>query len=64
MSRDEQERLRDIQDAIVAIHEHLKQAGKTAAAKEDPLLHDALLFQSSFRVPREIQVEPGRAGGR
>jgi len=45
MSRDEQERLRDIQDAIAAIREHLKQAGQTAAAKEDPLLHDALLFQ-------------------
>jgi hypothetical protein len=45
MSRDEQERLRDIQDAIAAIHKHLEQTGETAAAKEDPLLHDALLFQ-------------------
>ena len=45
MSRDEQERLRDIQDAIAAIRGHLEQAGDTAAAKEDPLLHDALLFQ-------------------
>jgi len=45
MSRDEQDRLRDIQDAIAAIHGHLEQAGKTTAAKEDPLLHDALLFQ-------------------
>lgn len=45
MSRDEQERLRDIQDAIVTIHDHLEQAGETTAAKEDPLLHDALLFQ-------------------
>lgn len=45
MSRDEQERLRDIQDAIAAIHQHLEQAGETTAAKEDPLLHDALLFQ-------------------
>jgi uncharacterized protein with HEPN domain len=45
MSRDEQERLRDIQDAIAAIHGHLDQAGETTAAKEDPLLHDALLFQ-------------------
>lgn len=45
MSRDEQERLRDIQDAIAAIRRHLAQAGKTTAAKEDPLLHDALLFQ-------------------
>lgn len=45
MSRDEQERLRDIQDAIAVIREHLEQAGKTSTAKEDPLLHDALLFQ-------------------
>lgn len=45
MSRDEQERLRDIKDAIAAIRHHLEQAGETTAAKEDPLLHDALLFQ-------------------
>lgn len=45
MSRDEQERLRDIKDAITAIRQHLDQAGETAAAKDDPLLHDALLFQ-------------------
>jgi uncharacterized protein with HEPN domain len=45
VSRDEQERLRDIQDAIAAIRRHLEQAGETTAAKEDPLLHDALLFQ-------------------
>jgi uncharacterized protein with HEPN domain len=45
MSRDEQERLRDIQDAIAAIRKHLEQAGETTAPKEDPLLHDALLFQ-------------------
>ena len=45
MSRDEQERLRDIKDAITAIREHLENAGETTAAQEDPLLHDALLFQ-------------------
>jgi uncharacterized protein with HEPN domain len=45
MTRDELERLRDIKDAIVAIREHLAKAGETAAANEDPLLHDALLFQ-------------------
>lgn len=45
MSRDEQERLRDIQDAIAAIRAHLEHAVETTAAKEDPLLHDALLFQ-------------------
>lgn len=38
-------RLRDIQDAIAAIHRHLEQAGETTAAEEDPLLNDALLFQ-------------------
>lgn len=45
MSRDEQERLRDIKDAVTAIHRHLAQTGDKAAKKEDPLLHDALLFQ-------------------
>jgi uncharacterized protein with HEPN domain len=45
MSRDERERLRDIKDAIIAIRDHLASAGETSAAKEDPLLHDALLFQ-------------------
>jgi hypothetical protein len=30
MSRDEQERLRDIQDAIAAIHKHLEQANETS----------------------------------
>lgn len=45
MSRDELERLRDIKDAITAIREHLANAGETSAAKEAPLLHDALLFQ-------------------
>jgi uncharacterized protein with HEPN domain len=45
MSRDEKERLRDIKDAINAIRDHLASAGETSAAKEDPLLHDALLFQ-------------------
>ncbi|HEX3041160.1 MAG TPA: HepT-like ribonuclease domain-containing protein [Solirubrobacterales bacterium] len=45
MSRDEQERLRDMQDAIGAIREHLAEAGEAPAAKKDALLHDALLFQ-------------------
>lgn len=45
MSRDELDRLRDIQDAIVAIRQHLEQAGETMDAKQNPLLHDALLFQ-------------------
>ena len=46
MSRDERERLRDINDAIVAIREHL--AGRSSgdiAGREAALLHDALLFQ-------------------
>jgi uncharacterized protein with HEPN domain len=45
VSRDEQERLRDIRDAIRAIRDHLASTDETAAAREDPLLHDALLFQ-------------------
>lgn len=44
MSRNEQERLRDIKDAIVAIHNHLARAREQPDA-EDPALHDALLFQ-------------------
>jgi uncharacterized protein with HEPN domain len=45
MSRDEQERLRDIKDAILAIREHLERVNKTEPKMDDPLLHDALLFQ-------------------
>jgi uncharacterized protein with HEPN domain len=45
VSRDEQERLRDIQDAIDAIRGHLMKAGEAPAATKDALLHDALLFQ-------------------
>lgn len=45
MSRNERERLRDIKDAIAAIRSHLANLDDTAAAREDPLLHDALLFQ-------------------
>jgi uncharacterized protein with HEPN domain len=45
MSRDEQERLRDIQEAIAVIREHVAKTGKAKADKEDSLLHDALLFQ-------------------
>jgi uncharacterized protein with HEPN domain len=45
MSRDEQERLRDIKDAIAAIHEHLERVNRTEPKMDDPLLHDALLFQ-------------------
>jgi uncharacterized protein with HEPN domain len=45
MSRDERERLRDIQDAIDAIRDHIAKAGEAKADKENSLLHDALLFQ-------------------
>lgn len=45
MSRDEQERLRDIKDAISSIHEYSKRVSKTEPKMDDPLLHDALLFQ-------------------
>jgi uncharacterized protein with HEPN domain len=45
MSRDEVERLRDAQDAIAAIRSHVAKTEEGAASREDPLLHDALLFQ-------------------
>lgn len=45
MSRGEQDRLRDIRDAIVAIRGHLAQAGEEPAGENTDLLHDALLFQ-------------------
>jgi uncharacterized protein with HEPN domain len=45
MSRDERERLRDIQDAIAAIRDHIAKAGEVKGDDEDSLLHDALLFQ-------------------
>lgn len=45
MSRDEQDRLRDVKDAIVAIREHLARAGEEPAGEDAALLHDALLFQ-------------------
>jgi uncharacterized protein with HEPN domain len=45
VSRNERERLRDIKDAIVAIHGHLSRARDERAARDDALLHDALLFQ-------------------
>lgn len=45
MSRDERERLRDIKDAIAAIKAHIERVDKTKPEMEDPLLHDALLFQ-------------------
>jgi hypothetical protein len=41
VSRDEQERLRDIQEAIGAIRRHLAQADGTPIVKEDHLLNDA-----------------------
>lgn len=45
MSRDERDRLRDIRDAIVAIHEHLARTGEEPRGDDAALLHDALLFQ-------------------
>jgi uncharacterized protein with HEPN domain len=45
VSRDERERLRDIKDAILAVKAHLERAQGAAPAIDDPLLHDALLFQ-------------------
>lgn len=45
MSRDERERLRDIGEAIAAIHGHLQRVNKTEPKMDDSILHDALLFQ-------------------
>jgi uncharacterized protein with HEPN domain len=45
VTRDERQRLEDISDAIRAIERHMARAGTEAAADEDPMLHDALLFQ-------------------
>jgi uncharacterized protein with HEPN domain len=45
VSRNEIERLRDIKEAIATIRRHLAQTDEASAATEDPLLHDALLFQ-------------------
>lgn len=45
MSRDERERLRDLREAITAIHGHLQRVSKTEPAMDNSVLHDALLFQ-------------------
>lgn len=45
MTRDERERLRDIKDAIAAIKTHLERVNTSEPEMDDPLLHDALLFQ-------------------
>jgi uncharacterized protein with HEPN domain len=45
VSRDETERLQDIKEAIDSIRAHLRRAEDQPAGTDDPLLHDALLFQ-------------------
>ncbi|HEX8648010.1 MAG TPA: HepT-like ribonuclease domain-containing protein [Thermoleophilaceae bacterium] len=45
MSREERRRLEDIRDAIGAIERYMARAGAEGATLEDPMLHDALLFQ-------------------
>jgi len=45
VSRNEQRRLQDIKDAIIAIHGHLARNREQPYADDDALLHDALLFQ-------------------
>jgi uncharacterized protein with HEPN domain len=45
VSRNEQDRLRDIKAAIVTIRRHLAQGGEEPAGEDVALLHDALLFQ-------------------
>ncbi len=45
MTRREDDRLRDIKDAIAAIREHLAGAGQDPVQEDNAVLHDALLFQ-------------------
>ncbi len=45
MRRGEAERLRDLKDAIAAIVAHIERARSLLDGLNDPLLHDALLFQ-------------------
>lgn len=45
MSRGERERLLDIKDAIAAIKGHVERVNPSGPEIDDPLLHDALLFQ-------------------
>jgi uncharacterized protein with HEPN domain len=45
MTREENDRLRDIKDAIVTIREHLERAEQDSTDEDAALLHDALLFQ-------------------
>ena len=66
MSRNDQGRLRDIKDAIVAIREHLTRGGEERAGEDAALLHDALLFQFvvigeavKHLAPETRDLEPG-----
>ncbi len=61
MSRNEHDRLRDIKDAIVAIHEHLAGAGEERAGQEAALLHDALLFPGAVDPSSGVEIGNGRA---
>jgi uncharacterized protein with HEPN domain len=45
VSRAEHERLRDINQATIAIRAHLERAQHEPSLIEDPLLHDALLYE-------------------
>ncbi len=45
MSRSEQERLHDIGEAIAAIKAHIERARQEPSLNDDPLLHDALLYE-------------------
>lgn len=45
MSRAEHERLRDIADAIATIKSHVQRARTEPSLTNDPLLHDAVLYE-------------------
>lgn len=66
MSRGERDRLRDIKDAIITIHEHLARTSDTPTGDDAALLHDALLFQfgwldSRWGFPPVDRLERRRA---
>jgi uncharacterized protein with HEPN domain len=45
VSRTEADRLRDIQEAVAAINSHVARARAEPRLQDDPLFHDALLYE-------------------
>jgi hypothetical protein len=59
MSRDEQERLRDIQDANVAIRSHLAQAGEKTAPKLGGAPTSCVHSRSAAAIRSSLHVSGG-----